>query len=116
MIRSALRIGLVIWLAATLPAWFLGRDVALGVLLGGAIGLVNLWGLARILGAAAGARGARAALLGFLLVTKFLLLAAAVIVCLRYAHVEPLAFMVGISIFVLALFASGARRNLGAAS
>jgi len=116
MIQSALRIGLVIWLAATLPAWFLGRNVALGVLLGGAIGLINLWGLARIVAAAARARGARAALMGFLLVTKFLLLAAAVIVCLRYVRVDALAFIVGISIFVLALFATGARRTLGAAS
>lgn len=116
MIPRALRFGLVLWLLAALPAWWMGRGVALGVILGGALGLGNLWALSRIVGAAATARGARAALLGFLLVTKFLVLAALVVVCLRWARVQPLSFVAGISIFVVALFLANARRALGGAA
>ena len=115
MISRALRFGLVLWLLAALPAWWLGRSIALGVVLGGALGLANLWALARIVGAAATARGVRAALLGFLLVTKFLVLALLIVACLRYARVHALAFVAGISIFVVALLLSGARRAFGGA-
>jgi len=116
MIPRALRFGLVLWLLAALPAWWMGRGVALGVVLGGALGLGNLWVLARIVGAAATARGARAALLGVLLATKFLLLAALVVACLRYVRVQPLSFVAGISIFVVALLLSGARHTFGGAT
>jgi ATP synthase I subunit len=113
MIPAALRLGLVLWLLATLPTWWLGRSVALGVLVGGGLGLANLWALARIVAAAARAKGGRSALLGLLLATKFLALAACVVASLRYLRVQPLAFCAGLSIFVVALLASGARRAVG---
>jgi len=110
MIPAALRLGSVICLCAAVPAWWLGRSVALGVLLGGAVGLANLWALYRIVGGIAKARGARSAVLGVLLAAKFLALAGLVVLCLRLARVHPLAFVAGISIFVVALLISSARR------
>ena len=110
MISAALRLGLVVWLCAAVPAWWLGRSVALGVMLGGAVGLGNLWALSRIVGGIASARGARSAALGVLLAAKFLALAALVVLCLRVVRVHPLAFVAGISIFVVALLLASVRR------
>ena len=115
MIPAALRLGVVLWLAAAIPAWWLGRSVLLGVLLGGALGLANLWALHRIVGGIARARGARSAGLGVLLAAKFLALAGLVVLCLRVARVHPLAFVAGLTIFVIALLLASARRA-GAAS
>jgi hypothetical protein len=114
-IPAALRIGLILWIAAALPAWWMGRSIALGVLLGGALGLANLWALYRIVGGIAHARGARSAALGVLLAAKFLALAGLVVLCLRVGRVHPLAFVSGISIFVVALLVAHGRRT-GASS
>ena len=115
MIPAALRLGLAIWICAALPAWWLGRPVALGVILGGALGLANLWALQRIVSGIAAARGARSAGLGVLLGAKFLVLAGLVVLCLRVVRVHPLAFVAGLSIFVIALLLASVRRT-GAAS
>ncbi|MEK6607729.1 MAG: ATP synthase subunit I [Myxococcota bacterium] len=123
MIGGVLRAGVVLWALCALVAIPLGRAAWLGVLCGGAIGLANFYGLARIVGAVVHASGraasarptGRAAMLAALLVAKFALLVALVWASLRLVGAQPIAFLVGISIFVVAIFCSGAamRRSLG---
>jgi hypothetical protein len=57
----------------------------------------------------------RSALLGFAIVTKFAVLAGAVYAVFRWLPVHPLGFLLGVSIFVVAVLAAAVRGARGAA-
>jgi hypothetical protein len=86
--------------------------ITLGVALGGAVAVLNFWGLRRILQGIVRAQGRKQALLGLLLSLKFGALAAALYLVIRVAPVHPIALLVGISTVVIAIFVEGCRSVL----
>ena len=103
MIHRILRLGFLLWLAASLAALPFGRRAWYGVLIGGALGLANFYALVRVIRTMLSASGRRAALLGVLLATKFVVLAAFLFASLRYAGASPLALFIGLSVVVVAM-------------
>ena len=95
---------------ASLVFWD-GR-IVLGVGLGGMLAALNFHVLRRIMAAIFQAEGSstqKQAFTGVLLTFKFGALAAVVFLVVNYAPVEPVAFMVGISVVVLSIFIEGFR-------
>ncbi len=107
------RIALALVAVATLVSlltW--DARVVLGVGLGGALGAVNFHALRRIMAAifaAEGARNTKLAFCGVLLSFKFGALAAVLFAVVNYTTVDPLAFIIGISVVVLSIFIEGFR-------
>ena len=86
--------------------------VVLGVGLGGVLGAVNFHALRRIMAAIFAAEGSsnrKLAFCGILLTFKFGVLAAALFAVVTYTPVDPLAFIVGVSVVVLSIFIEGFR-------
>jgi hypothetical protein len=107
---SALLVGI-----ATLLSLLL-RDsrITLGVALGGALATLNFWALRRILQGIiqGGGNPRRQALLGLILTLKLGLVAAVIYLIVSYLPLHPIAFLVGISFVVLAIFIEGFRSVL----
>ena len=107
---SALLVGI-----ATICSLLL-RDsrVTLGVALGGALATLNFWALRRILQGIiqGGGNPRRQAILGLILTLKLGLVAAVIYLAVSYLPLHPIAFLVGISFVVLAIFIEGFRTVL----
>lgn len=96
---------------ATLASLLVGdRAVVLGIGVGGGMAAVNFMALRRILGSifrSAGSNPQKQAVMAVLLMLKFGVLAASLYLVLRYVPLSALAFLVGVSLVVLAIFAEG---------
>lgn len=95
---------MVLLAVVILAALAFGLSACLGVLVGGAVGLANFYGLARIVSAIQTSRRHRAGWLGVLLATKFVALAMVIWVAVVYMGLSVPAFLVGVSICVVAIF------------
>jgi len=90
--------------------------ITLGVALGGALATLNFWALRRILqGIVQGKNPRRQAFLGLLLTFKLGIVAAVIYLAVRLLPIHPVAFLVGISFVVLAIFIEGFRTVLRSA-
>lgn len=113
-IQRVERIALVLVGVATLISLVsLDRSVFLGVGLGGILAAANFHALRRILQGLFNSQdnksSSRQAALSVLLTVKFGVLAACIFLVVRYLPVEPMAFLAGISMVVLAIFVEGVR-------
>jgi hypothetical protein len=82
----------------------------LGVGLGGAVAALNFWALRRIMqGILTSGNPRRQIVMTLLLMTKLVILAAAIYVIVRFVPVHPLALIAGISVVVLAILIEGVR-------
>ena len=86
---------LVAWLATP-------RLISLGVSLGAGLMVLNAWGLGRIAARVLGS-GTRPGMAVLWFNLKFALLVAAVYLILRFVPVSPMGFIVGISVFPVAI-------------
>ena len=103
---------LLVGLATLASLVFWDVRIVLGVGVGGALAALNFHALRRIMGAVFQAEGSslqKQAFTGVLLAFKFGFLAACVFVIVKYAPIDPVAFMVGISVVVLSIFIEGFR-------
>lgn len=111
IIHRVERIAIVFVAVATLLSLlFWPRAVFLGVATGGGLAAVNFYALRRILQGilqASGRNPAKQVMLAVLLTLKFGVLAACLFLIVKYVAVDPVAFMVGISLVVLAIFIEG---------
>jgi len=105
--RAAL---LLVCLATLLSLVLWDRAVFLGVGLGGGLAALNFIALRRILGALFTAKESnpqRGALMGAMLVLKFLIMALSIFLVVKFVPVDAIALLVGISVVVLAIFVEG---------
>ena len=103
---------LLVGLATLASLVFWDSRIVLGVGLGGALATLNFHALRRIMAAIFRAEGSSAqkqVFTGLMLTFKFGFLAAAVFLVVKYAPVDPVAFMAGISVVVLSIFIEGFR-------
>ena len=103
---------LLVGLATLASLVFWDERIVLGVGLGGVLAAVNFHALRRIMAAifqAEGNRPQKQALTGVLLTFKFGVLAACIFLVVKFAPVNAVAFMVGISVVVLSIFVEGFR-------
>jgi hypothetical protein len=99
---------LVLFFLASL--WFQSWAVSLGIVLGGGVALLNFRWLCRILSGYLFS-GKKYSL--FQLVGKFFALLAVIFVVLRYAGVNPVAFVTGISALVIGIVIEAVRQSSG---
>ena len=115
---STFRVGVVLWAALCCGALFVSQAAWLGALLGGGIGLANFWALSRVVRSMVAATASdkgdkkRGALLGVLLASKFLLLLGAIIVAVMFLPISTTWFVLGMSIFVVAILSAATRTAL----
>jgi len=103
---------LLVGLATVASLVFWDGRIVLGVGVGGALAALNFHALRRIMAAifnAEGTSGQKQAFTAVLLLFKFGALALTVFLVVKFAPVDAVAFMVGISVVVLSIFIEGFR-------
>ncbi len=101
---------LLVALATLLSLLFQDRAISLGVGIGGALAALNFYSLRRImLAILQGTKPRKQAFMAILLTFKFAAIAASIYLILRYIPINAVAFLVGISVVVLAIFMEGFR-------
>ena len=104
---------LLVVLASGITLALGGERLSLGVLVGGALSVANLYALRALIGALVRAKQPpRQAMLALLLVSKFVVLGAAIFVIVTYLPLNPLGVILGVSLAVLAVLAEGFRLAL----
>ena len=100
----------LIALTSGITLWLVGQRMALGVVAGGALSVVNLYVLRWLVGALLRAeRPPRQVGLVTLLVFKFALMGLAIFAIVHFLPLSPLGVLLGVSLVVLSILAEGFR-------
>jgi hypothetical protein len=101
---------LLVGVATLVSLLFQDRAMVLGVGLGSALAALNFSALRRILqGIFTGKNPRKQLFLGILLTIKFALLATAIYLIIKFIPISAIAFIIGISVVVMAIFVEGFR-------
>jgi hypothetical protein len=114
-LRAVERLNLGLAVLLCLASFFFGRgDVRLGVFLGAALSVLNFHAIRRLVSFGLGSQVRRKQLLVMsLILGKMALLVGLVYVIVRYAPVSVLAFIVGLSVFLLSILIASLLHGAG---
>lgn len=108
---------LLVGLTTLLSLLFWDASITLGAAVGGAIAALNFYALRRLVQAITSSENqSKQAVMVILLTMKLGALAGAIYLMINYLPVNPLAFMVGVSVIVLSIFIEGFRTVLAGAA
>lgn len=96
-------------------ALFFETPVALGLTVGALLSCANFYGVHKLIQRATLAAGGRKTALYGLFMAKLVGLMIAVALCILYLPMSPLAFVIGISVFLVSIAVESVRTALGSA-
>jgi hypothetical protein len=108
--------GLFAGLLVLVAAIFFSTPVAIGVLVGAGLAVVNFWGVRRLVQASLRTDGPRRAALQLLLIGKMGLLFLLVFLAIRYLPLHPVGLAVGMSVFLISIAVESLRFSVGSRS
>ena len=110
IVKRTFRLSSIILLPLSIVSAFLwGRKIAMGILIGGILGLVNLRGLARGVEGLMGAYRPRGGKLVFFSLFRLTLLAVILALLLIYRLVNPFGILIGFTVVFAAIMKEGLR-------